>query len=180
MRTVTIDRAFFNISSLASVMLYECDRYGNAITTLTTTIEPTPTTISLGSDTSSFRTQTDYILANYSLYMLESTENKSTKKILLFIFDGEGDITLSDIASPFYYQSIFTHLFYKGEDIPIVLEDFILKLDTWLSDTSLPLTPSNYQESIEAFMQYAERYTANPSYFKAPCLHDLDTALAQL
>lgn len=180
MRTVTIDRAFFNISSLASVKLYECDKYGNAITALTIAIEPTPTTISLSSDTSSFRTQTDYILANYSLYMLESTENKNTKKIPLFIFDGEGELSLTDITSPFYYQSIFTHLFYKGEDTPIVLEDFILKLDTWLSDTSLPLTPSNYKESIEAFMQYAERYTVNQSYFKVPCLEDLDTALAQL
>lgn len=180
MRTVTIDRAFFDISSTASVKLYECDKYGNAITALTMTIEPSPTTLSLNSDTSSFRTQTDYILANYSLYMLESTENKLTQKIPLFIFDGEGDIALSDITSPFYYQSIFTHLFYNGEDVPLILEDFILKMDAWLSNTSLPLTPSNYKESIEAFMQYAEYCTANLSYFKAPCLHDLDTALAQI
>ncbi len=180
MRTVTIDRTFFNISSTATVTLYECDKYGNAITPLTTTIDATPTSVSLNCDTSAFTTPANDVLARYALYMLESTENKLTKKIPLFIFDGEGDLTLSDIMTPFYYQSIFTHLFYTGGDLPIVLQDFIEKLDTWLSDTTQILTPTNYKESIEAFIQFAEYETAQPSFFKAQCLTDLDAVLAQV
>jgi len=178
-RTITIDRTFFNISSTATVKLYECDKYGNPLNSLLMEIYSTPISVSLNCDTSSFITPSNNVLARYALYMLEVTENQLTKKISLFIFDGEGDLSLLDITSPFYYQSIFTHLFYTGGDLPIVLQDFIEKLDAWLGDTTQSITPSNYKESIESLMLFAEYETAQPSYFKAQCLTDLDAVLAQ-
>lgn len=179
MRDVVINKATLNIPTTATCKLYACDRYGNQQGEEITLLEETQT-IALNSDTLSFKTPTGYILASYALYRLSISENKSTRYIPLFIFDGEGALATQDILSPFAFQSIFSYLFYSGEGLPAVLEDFITKLDQWFFDTTKELSPSNYKEPIAYFMRYAEYATQDTNYMNAPCLLDLDAVLAKL
>ena len=178
MRTVIIDRAFFNIPSDATVTLYECDKYGNAIGLNRTTIETEPSTISLNSRTNTFKTTTSDILAQYALYILHITLDKNTQKIPLFIFDGEGALTLSDIISPIYYESVFNVMSYAGEGLPVILQDCVEKLDAWFASPHKTIYPRDYKILIETFMLYAERYSEDPTYHIAPCLSDFDAVLA--
>ena len=119
-------------------------------------------------------------MASYALYRLSITENKHTQYIPLFIFDGEGELAIEDIVSTFAFQSIFAYLFYTGENLPTVLEDFIIKLDQWFFNTQKELSTSNYKEPIAYFIKYAEYVTQNNAYMNAPCLLDMDAVLAKL
>lgn len=179
MRDVVINKAILNIPTAATCKLYVCDRYGNQQGEEITLLEETQT-VALNSNTLSFKTPTGYIVASYSLYRLSIIENKNTRYIPLFIFDGEGALATQDIISPFAFQSIFSQLFYIGEKLPTVLEDFITKLDQWFFNTQKELSNSNYKEPIAYFLKYAEYATQNKTYMNAPCLLDMDAVLAKL
>lgn len=178
MRTVTIDRSFFNIPANATVTLYECDKYGNAIGLNSTTIGTGITIVSLNSNTRSFKTSTSDILAQYALYMLHVSLDKNTQKIPLFIFDGEGDLTIEDVVSPINYESIFNVMSYSGDTLPIILEDCIIKLDHWLASANKNIYPQGYRTLIETYVLYADRINVDENFMKAQCLSDFDSILA--
>lgn len=178
MRTVTINRSFFNIPSEATVTLFECDKYGNALGVNSATIGPEATVVSINSSTNAFKASTSDILARYALYMLHVKIEKNTQKIPLFIFDGEGELTLSDLTSPIHYESIFNVMSYTGEDLPIVLQDCIEKLDTWFSSSNKNIFPQGYSALILTYVLYADLILKDEKYIKARCLNDFDVLLA--
>lgn len=179
MRNVVIDKTTLNIPSTATVVLYECDKYGNAINLNSYTIEDNITTVLVNCDTRSFKSSTSDILAQYALYMLVITVDKQTQKIPLFIFPGEGDLAISDILNPINYESIFNVMYYTGEGLPIVLQDCIEKFDAWLASPNKAIYPREYNTLITTFIKYANFISNNENYITSKCLSDFDAILSR-
>lgn len=178
MREVVIDKSFLNIPSDATVKLYECNKYGNPINLISIDITSESTIVPVNCDTKTLKSSTSDILAKYALYMLEITFNKKIQKIPLFIFDGIGQLATEDLLSPVNYESIFNVLAYTGEELPVILQDCIEKLDIWFSSENKNIFPQGYRALIETYVLYADHFSSNEEYMSAQCLRDFDAILA--
>jgi len=182
MRTCTVLRSVLNIPSDATVVLYECDRYGNKLNLSYATLTGESLTLSFNTTTQSIKDSVrGKTLALFSYYMLELTSGKATHKIPLYPFDGVGMLDINDILTPKAFHAVYSLVHYEHESTPLfVLEDFITHLEAWLQ-SGCTLYDARYHDAFLLVSQYGSYACDNtPTYMNTPCLKDMDMFLSTL